>query len=229
MDKKSKSNKSIKTFLNEYLFPTVSVIVLILVLILVTFPTITKIQNSAGVIETRNKRIAELENFLSDLKDLSDHESEFVSDNLVLDRYLPKDSRVSSLIDEINLLAESAGLEATELVGQEKVKPEESVGDYEEVESPKRVLITFNYVGVFDEVYKLFEEINGFKGLLSVESINFSRRADNWDVEITVASYNLPDTVLEQIVNRIIEMEGAQRIESVNDEVLKLVKERVGA
>ena len=88
-------------------------------------------------------------------------------------------------------------------------------------------MIEFNYVGTFDEVYKLFEEINAFKGLLSVESVSFSKRRGNWDIEIVVASYNLPDVVLEQIVDRILSREGTQRVKLVNERVLGLVKLRV--
>lgn len=227
--KKVSSKQRIQEFLKDYLFPTASVVVLILVLSLVTIPTIAKIQNSSATIKSKNKEVDDLEDLLKELKDLSETESKIVADNLVLDQYLPRESRVSALIDDINFLADSAGLEATELVGQEKVKKEEGlVTDEDEiVEKPKRVLITFNYVGTFDEVYKLFEKINAFKGLLSVESVSFSKKRQNWDVEITVASYNLPDAVLSQIIDRIINQEGTRRINSVNEKVLDLVKLRI--
>lgn len=217
----------IQDFLRDYLFPTVSLIVMVLVLVLITFPAINRIQESSTTISQKRREVENLESFITKLKDFSDRQSTIVADNLIVDQYLPKESSVSSFIDEVNALAVNSGLKTSELTGSETVQKEEELVVGEEVERPKRVLVTFNYTGTFDEVFRLFEEINNFKSLLSVQSVSFSSKLVDWSVEVTIASYNLPQEVLDQLVGNILQARGARRIETVDQTTLDLIKEKV--
>lgn len=217
----------IQDFLRDYLFPTLSLIIMVLVLVLITLPTISRIQESSTTISQKRKEVEDLKSFLVKLADISDRQSTIVADNLIVDQYLPKESSVSSFIDEVNFLAINSGLKTTELTGSETVQKEEELIIGEEIERPKRVLATFNYSGTFDEVFQLFEEINNFKSLLSVQSVSFSSKLVDWSVEVTIASYNLPQEALDQIIGNILQARGAKRIETVDEATLNLIKEKV--
>lgn len=226
-EENKKPKFELSSFLKEYLYPTLSIIVLILVVSLVTIPTVGKIQQSIKNVQDKKEEIENLDDFVSKLKDLEDNISEISADSLIVDQYLPKDSRVSTFIDEVNYLAEQSGLESNELSGSETIQKDDEFAVTEGVERPRRVLVTFNYKGSFDEVYRLFEEINNYKKLLSVQSVVFSRSRTDWSIEITVASYNLPQEVIEDVITSILDSKSLKRIETVDEETLNTIKERV--
>ena len=147
---------------------------------------------------------------------------------MIIDQYLPKQSRVSTFIDNLNALAISAGLEGTELTGAETIHREEELGGEDTlVDQPRRVLVTFNYEGSFDEVYKLFEEINNYKQLLSVQSVEFSKRTKDWSVEIIIASYNLSQDTLDYVVENVMDVSRGKRIETIDQITLDQIKKKV--
>jgi hypothetical protein len=151
-----------------------------------------------------------------------------------LDQYLPEQSRVSSFIDEMGILASSVGLESTELQGSEVIKEteEEITAEESELTSEvsRRVLVKFNYTGQFNEVYSLFEEINKYKGLLTIQSVSFElSRIGEWDVEIIIASYNLPQDVVDSTVASVNSIRKANSLPIIDQEIIDYVEDRVNA
>ncbi len=225
-----KKEFNVQEFLRDYLFPTLSIVILILMVSLVMIPTISKISENTELNGRREKELSALKEFSAKLTEISGDQSKLLNDNIVLDKYLPKDSRLSSFIDEINLMAEEVGFESTTLEGSEQIQVDDSLeGDQEENQEPRphRVFATFNYEGDFEAVYKLFEELNNFRGLLTVQSVTFTKGQNDWEVEINVASYNLPQEVLDAVVANQIQKRSVKLLPIIDEELLTLIRARV--
>lgn len=234
-ENKKEQNLDLKKFLEDYLIPTVSLIIMVLIIALVTIPTINKISENRLEIENRKAELVKLQDFANKLTEMSSLESTYVANDLVIDKYLPKESRVAVLIDDIEKMADgagltNAGLEGSEIITEEEPTSEEGVASENlEKDKPKRVLVTFNYAGTFDEVYRLFEEINKYKGLLTVQTVLFEKgESSDWDVEITVASYNLPADVVDIAISDALLNRSVGLLPIINEEIMTLIKERVG-
>lgn len=220
---------NIQEFLRDYLFPTLSIVILILMVSLVMLPTINNISANTEMNRVREKELADLKAFSAKLIEISENQGNLLNNNIVLDKYLPKDSRLSLFIDDINLMAESVGFESTTLEGSEQIQKEALEAGQEESKEPRphRVFATFNYEGDFDAVYKLFEELNNFRGLLTVQSVTFTKGNTDWEVEINVASYNLPQEVLDAVVLNQIQKRSVKLLPVVDETLLELIKARV--
>lgn len=254
------NNFNTQVFLKEYLFPTLSVVVLILLITLIIIPTINNISDNLNLREKRKQELTRLEMFLSNIIEVSYDHSRYLDDNVVLDKYLPQESMLSSFIDDVNLMASTVGLRPTTLKGSEELKEDDVVlegtqmaVEYNQqvnlnngeiideeyvptpeqvVEDPKsakphRVFASFNYEGKFEDVYKLFQELNNFRGLLSVQSVSFKKESDNWDIEIMVASYNLPQDVLDGVVAYHLVKKDVNLLPNVDEDILLLIRARL--